>query len=86
MKSIKLPRGYVTIVDDEDFMRFGHLRWQVTVKGRTAYVKRFVRKNGTRHSIQLHRAILEAEPGSCVDHIDGDGRDARRVCKTKFSH
>lgn len=80
-KEIRLTQGYVAIVDDDDFERFGNVKWQVRKDGtrRTIYAGRRVwLGNGRRRNELLHRAILNAPEGCEVDHIDGNGLNCQR--------
>lgn len=67
-----------TRVDDEDFDRFGHLRWYPDKDG---YVRRaeWVVSLGKLVNVTLHRAILDLPKGEGrVDHRNGDRLDNRR--------
>lgn len=72
MKEIKLTRGMVALVDDEDFERVNKFKWYAQ-KNSTGvfYAKANDRKNKT--TVFLHRLILNAPKGSLIDHIDGNG-------------
>ena len=80
MREIPLTKGYVALVDDEDFERFGGLKWRAREarrrdgSGRTVYA---IRDNATAN-LSLHRAILDAPPDVQVDHWDGDGLNCVR--------
>ena len=84
MKEIKLTRGYVAIVDDEDFEKLSKFKWKADVrKSGLVYAKRFVEKNidGIRYrrSFYLHRDIMEAiGGGDLIDHENGCPLDCRR--------
>lgn len=76
---IPLTRGYVALVDPEDFERLSSLKWTVQCQGRLRYAYRNVRQpDGKLRPLYLHRLILDAPPGLTVDHINGDGLDNRR--------
>jgi hypothetical protein len=75
MKEIKLTRGKVALVDDEDYERFGHLKWHCVVS--TENNMRAVRRVNSA-AIMLHREIMGATKGQLVDHKNGDGLDNRR--------
>lgn len=74
MKEIKLPRGSVAIVDDEDYEELSKYSWSIDQWG---YVRRSVydqsSKSG-RSAVLMHRQVLGLLPddGSIVDHIDRD--------------
>ena len=76
MKKIQLTKGFVTLVDDEDFELLS--QWEWSYKGGYA-CKRKQGKN-----IWMHRLIIETPQGMQTDHIDGDGlnnqRNNLRVC------
>ena len=65
---IKLSRGLVAIVDDEDYERLNQFRWHANKKG---YAMRHL-KTGKRNTVFMHREIIGAYPGIFVDHIDGN--------------
>lgn len=83
MREIPLTRGFVAIVDDEDFDWLSQWRWCATQRPGRGYAIRSAqcvvdgRKRGV--SILMHRQILDAQPGQLVDHINGDPRDNRRA-------
>jgi hypothetical protein len=80
LKKIKLYRrdGTIraeTLVDDEDYDRFGHLRWRMHHQG---YVYRNYKIKGKWYSNLLHRLITGAPKGLVVDHINKDTLDNRK--------
>jgi hypothetical protein len=78
---IPLTRGYVALVDPEDFERFGHLKWAAMPMERSAtiYARRSVwGDDGVCRTILLHREIMGNPNGLKVDHRDRDGLNCRR--------
>lgn len=79
MKEITLTRGYVALVDDEDYESLSAHKWSASVcmknDGiRTVYARRYVMAGKRRQRIiHMHREILKAPHGYHVDHVDGDG-------------
>jgi hypothetical protein len=73
MKSIPLfnraQSGLVTVVDDEDFLRFQHYRWRLSSSG---YAIRSYVREGHEVLVSLHREIMQAPKGLVVDHINHD--------------
>lgn len=67
MKEITLTNGLKTQVDDEDFERFGQLKWSAYGSARN-YAARGGPHPGM--SVYLHREILGNPEGMVVDHID----------------
>ncbi len=81
MRTILLTQGKVAIVDDEDYGRLSMHKWHVQYipANGTYYAMRGVR-DGERHkSLGMHREILDAPEGTCVDHINHDPLDNRRA-------
>lgn len=85
MKEIPLTKGYVALVDDEDYSKVSLYRWQALEKRRkdgTVYgvYARQTRRDGTKtiHRL-LHRVLLDiSDPAIQVDHHDGDGLNNQR--------
>jgi len=70
MKELPVNRGFVALVDDEDFDRFCHLRFQ-EYRG---YAFTTINKKRA----PLHRMILASPPGMFTDHINGNRMDNRK--------
>ncbi|MGG5541944.1 AP2 domain-containing protein [Burkholderia vietnamiensis] len=79
MKEIPLTKGFVALVDDEDFEALSKYRWHVTECGRNRYAERSVREGKRVRKILMHREILQPHPGMHVDHRDGDGLNNQRA-------
>ncbi len=78
MKEIPLTKGYVAIVDDEDFERLACYKWHVcVVKPHRPYARRRCHK--TRNLVSMHREILDAPDGFDVDHVNRRTLDNRRT-------
>lgn len=81
MRIIDIGRGFQTCMDDEDFERFGALKWRFAKRRNGAvYVQRMVwDRAAKRPRCQLlHREIMNAPSGSLVDHRDSDGLNNQR--------
>jgi len=75
MKEIKLTRGKVALVDDEDFVELNRYRWHVQSDKRTGkcYVMRnYILSDGRKTKRFLHRLIMKAKYIQIIDHIDGN--------------
>lgn len=79
MQEIVLTKGYVTVVDDENFERLSQHKWTAMVTGQ--HIKRVYayRREGWDQSqrrwkrlILMHREIMNAPDGMDVDHENGD--------------
>lgn len=83
---ISLTQGRYTLVDAADLERISAYRWHLKVQRANPgkfYAQTTIRltsgRAGKKTSIQLHRFILDAQPGQVVDHINGDPLDNRRA-------
>jgi hypothetical protein len=75
VKEIPLTKGYVAIVDDEDFDLVAKFKWYAFGKRKKIYAGR---SPGTG-LLSMHRVILGiTDPKIQVDHRDGDGLNNRR--------
>jgi len=84
MKEIQLTKGYVAIVDDEDYEELSKHKWYAQTKRFVQYAKRACYKNGDQITISMHRIITNCPDGMQVDHINHNGLDNRkenlRIC------
>ena len=74
MKTIKLTKGYATIVDDEWYPILSKWAWKIRLSKNRAYVQRNAAGGKT---IIMHRYILMATGNSEIDHINGNSLDNR---------
>lgn len=83
MKEIKLTKGAVAIVDNEDYEKLKNYSWYLSDTG---YASTTTWDKVSKKSIhkKMHRMIIGAESGMDVDHINGNRLDNRksnlRVC------
>jgi HNH endonuclease len=80
---IRLSRGLSAQIDEGDYSDLSQFNWFVWVPHNAkhlTYAVRKIRKSDGSYSKELmHRRILKAEPGSTVDHRNGDTLDNRRT-------
>jgi hypothetical protein len=78
-RRIYLGEGEWAILDQEDYYRFGNLRWGINGSGDRYYAVRNV-KTGTGKTTRayMHREIMNPPAGLFVDHINNDPLDNRR--------
>lgn len=69
MKEIKLTKGFITLVDDEDYQYLNQFKWHVLQPGISKYAAR--RINGVYYF--MHRIIMKTPDSMQVDHIDHNG-------------
>lgn len=80
---IFLNRGYVALIDTEDWEKVKDKKWAVSPQSNTTYCRNSTRGGGT---ISLHRLIMNAPKDMDVDHIDHNGlnntKSNLRICTT----
>lgn len=85
MKEIKLTKGLIAFVDEEDFEFLSQFNWQAEHRGNTAYARGGI-DCIKRRTIKayMHRLIMKADNGQFVDHRDGNGLNNQksnlRIC------
>ena len=65
-----------TRVDTTDATLLSQWTWRLSSDG---YAVRSETRNGSKKTIYLHRVVIQAPPGTIVDHINGDRLDNRRA-------
>lgn len=82
VRVVPLTRGYVTIVDAEDYEEVSRYKWCAAKRPPTVtpYAVRTLRNAGHKTNVALHRVLLDiTDPRIQVDHINGNGLDNRRI-------
>jgi len=86
MKEVPLTKGYVALVDDEDYEDVMQYAWQVHERPNTCYAYGIVNEE----QIALHRYLLKAPAHLQVDHRDKNGlnctRDNMRLATNQQNH
>lgn len=82
MAIIRLTRGKVAVIDDDDFTKVNQHKWHCNNHG---YAMSWFRtSDGKRSLVSMHRFILSTPKGLLTDHINLDKLDNRkenlRVC------
>jgi len=85
VKELNLTKGLVAIIDDDDFLRIGSLKWCASCADpKKAYA---VKRNPNQHIsslLMMHREIFGYPlNGYEVDHINGNRLDNRK-CNLRF--
>jgi AP2 domain/HNH endonuclease len=76
MPEIPLTKGFIALVDEEDFDLVSQMRWYAHADRRNNVYARSRTHNQT--GIYMHRLILGAAKGDEVDHHNHNGLDNRR--------
>lgn len=73
-KEIKLTRGLISIIDDEDFDKVNLYKWYAAKNGNTCYAATGITINKKQKTLLMHRYILGCEDKKdLIDHIDMNG-------------
>jgi hypothetical protein len=79
MKTIPLTKGYVAIVDDEDYALVSKFKWHTfNNNGRGTYAIANMEVDGKMTTVRMHRFITNPSRSEVVDHINRNGLDNRR--------
>ena len=82
MRTIELTKGFVAVVDEEDYDRLTAYRWQVNGrqgKQRRCAVRNVKLSSGANQMIYMHREVLQVPASVQVDHINCDALDNRKA-------
>ena len=72
----KLGEGKFTLVDEDTYLLYGHLRWHLSDSG---YAMRRGKYGASEvHTVRLHRLIMNCSEDMVVDHRNGDKLDNRK--------
>lgn len=73
MKELKITKGKIVLIDDEDFEKVSQYNW-ISREGRnTSYAKAHIGSWKDRKFIHLHNLIMNTPAGCIVDHLDHNG-------------
>jgi hypothetical protein len=86
MKEIKLTRGLVTMVDDDDYDYLTQWKWQARLSGNTWYAMRSINTKGVITCEIMHRVIMKTPHGLQVDHIDHNGLNNQKANLRNCTH
>jgi hypothetical protein len=75
-RKIKLPLGQYAIVDADDYEKLAKDDWYSMEK--SCKGKYYAGRIGGGKIASMHRVIMNAPAGVCVDHIDGNGLNNRK--------
>lgn len=79
MKKIELTKGYVAIVDDEDYSRLSRYSWCIVCDRYAGRQVKDTTKASGQRLVYMHRVIMDAPDGMEVDHINHDTLDNRKI-------
>lgn len=71
--------GKTVLIDDEDYEKVSFYKWHISGNKNNDYVVHTLPRNGKkRPMLRMHRFIIDAPDGTCVDHINGNRYDNRK--------
>lgn len=84
---IPLTHGYVALVDESDAAWISSYSWSVQIDPRgLCYAIRKSSRSIGRKTVRMHRQIMDASPGTLVDHWDHDGLNNQRLNLRAANH
>lgn len=89
MKKIKLTKGYVALVDNEDFESVSKIKWSVIIQssGRCEAMGNIGYGRKNTDPIRMHTLIMNPPKGMTIDHINHNALDNRksnlRICTNR---
>lgn len=91
MREVPVSRGkFLAFVDDEDFDLVAQYKWRSYKGGgggnATYAIAHSPMVHGKRHSIIMHRLVMDAPKGILVDHRDFNGLNNQKYNLRKASH
>ena len=87
MKKIKLTRGMVALVDDDDYGLVSKYKWHLSKGEHTFYARAIISKCDKSTVItSMHILIMGSKPVLEVDHINHNGLDNRRINIRQVTH
>ena len=87
MKEIKLTKGYVTLVDDDDYDYLSQWSWWAHKKDDgTFYAERRYYIGKQQVCVLMHRIIMKTPKGLVVDHIDHNGLNNQKSNLRNCTH
>ena len=71
MKQIFLTKGFIALVDDDDYNHLSQWKWHVS-NGYAVRTRHFKDLNGKwcKQTIFMHRVIMNTPKGMYTDHVD----------------
>lgn len=79
MKELRISKGKMILIDDEDFEKVSQYNWIIRECKNTFYATALCGKWKDRQYIHLHNLIMNPPVGFIVDHIDHNGLNNQKA-------
>lgn len=76
--TIKLTKGYIAIVDEDDYENLSQYKWLAFKWSNKYYAARKIIKNGKTFWLPMHRQIMHTPKGLIVHHKNYNTMDNRK--------
>lgn len=86
MKAIPLTKGKHAIVDDDDYDYLCQWKWHITSAGYAARRNPRCEYYPSGRIILMHRCLIPITDDFCIDHINGNPLDNRKINLRKAEH
>lgn len=70
----RVATGIVALVDDEDAARVSEFYWTLVL----GYAVAKIQVDGQWKNVPMHRLVMDAKPGSFIDHKDGNKLNCKK--------
>ena len=77
-REIPLTQGKFALVDDDVYEWASKSKWYAQRNKNTFYARRNEGVSPFQSAVFLHREIMQPDPGTIIDHVNGNGLDCRR--------
>lgn len=79
MRQVCLTKGFVALVDDDDYDYVARYKWRVQRRKNHCYAIRHSYEGGKQRTRYMHREIMGVrDPKIEVDHVNHDGLDNQK--------
>jgi len=78
---VALTKGYETVIDACDIPAILEFKWHAAVHSGVVYARRCAGRDasGRQKFEMMHRRLVSPPDDGCVDHVNGNGLDNRRL-------
>ncbi|WP_112227865.1 HNH endonuclease [Lentzea atacamensis] len=78
VREVELNRGFVALVDDEDYERVCEHTWEASFTNQVYALRKYKNDDGRTARESLHDFLMSPPDGFRVEHVDGDRLNCQR--------